>query len=148
MGLKDDLKSEMGKIVFSPWTERYGRVVPGDSSLQMGNDAINIEATAEYPTQNFMLRHVVGIDVSELFVAKAGFRGSNDLVWVGRAANHAAKMSSMPESHQTYISSDVYDRLPEELRMASGGQMVWSSLEWKKFEGRWIYRSSSTQSFQ
>lgn len=54
----------------------------------------------------------------------------------------------MPESRKTYISSDVYDSLPEELRMASGGPMVWSGLEWKKFDGRWIYQSSFTQSFQ
>ena len=33
----------------------------------------------------------LGIDTSKLFVARTGIRKSNDLVWVGRAANYAAK---------------------------------------------------------
>jgi len=53
-------------------------------------------------------RHVVGIDTSSLYVARTGIRGSNDLVWVGRAANYAAKMSALSDKFSTYISEDVY----------------------------------------
>ena len=44
--------------------------------------------------QNFpyAIRHVAAVDTSSLFVARTGFRGANDLVWVGRAANYAAKI--------------------------------------------------------
>ena len=41
-----------------------------------------------------MTKQSVGIDTSELFVARTGIRRANDLVWVGRAANHAAKLSA------------------------------------------------------
>src|SRR6266481_2350224 len=43
----------------------------------------------------FTLKQVVGIDTSELLVARTGIRGANDLVWVGHCANHAAKLSSI-----------------------------------------------------
>jgi len=44
---------------------------------------INLSKLSIYPPIN----HVVGIDTSDLFVARTGVRGANDLVWVGRAAN-------------------------------------------------------------
>src|ERR1035437_9966358 len=46
---------------------------------------------------DFTLQQVVGIDTSELLVARTGIRSSNDLVWVGPSANHAAKLSSISE---------------------------------------------------
>jgi len=56
---------------------------------------INPALVAQYPTTTFRVKHAVGVDTSSLFVARTGIRGANDLVWVGRAANHAAKMSSI-----------------------------------------------------
>ncbi|MEL6579108.1 MAG: adenylate/guanylate cyclase domain-containing protein [Cyanobacteria bacterium J06621_12] len=41
-----------------------------------------------YPKSTFTVKQVVGIDTSDLLVARTGIRGSNDLVWVGRAANY------------------------------------------------------------
>lgn len=202
MALKDDLNSEVGKIVKSAWTERAGTVVPEDNSIGLGNDASRIEATvlyadladstllvdsydpafaaevykaflhcaakliranggkitaydgdrvmavyvgsfknsaavrtamqlnlavneiihpslmAQYPGVKYRLEHVVGIDTSELFVAKTGVRGNNDLVWVGRAANHAAKLSALSDQYQTYVSKDVFEKLTPGLREA------------------------------
>ena len=63
---------------------------------------------AQYAHNTSVLKHVVGIDTSTLFVAKTGVRGANDLVWVGRAANYAAKLAALPESHQTYITEEVF----------------------------------------
>ena len=57
------------------------------------------------------MRQSVGVDTSELLVAKTGIRTVNDLVWVGRAANYAAKLSSRL-APATQITSDVYDQLP------------------------------------
>lgn len=48
MGLRDDLGSEMGKIAHATWASRDGRVVPIDTSIGMGNDAVTIEATVLY----------------------------------------------------------------------------------------------------
>jgi class 3 adenylate cyclase len=61
---------------------------------------INPAQQSAYST-DYTLKHVVGIDTSNLFAAKTGVRGANDLVWVGRAANYAAKLSALPDSHPT-----------------------------------------------
>jgi class 3 adenylate cyclase len=49
----------------------------------------------QYPTTTYTLKQAIGIDSSKLFVARTGVRGANDLVWVGRAANYAAKLASL-----------------------------------------------------
>src|SRR5260370_21208050 len=63
---------------------------------------------AQYPANQFELRQVVGIDTSDLYVARTGIRGSNDLVWVGRAANHAAKLTDLSPDYPTYITDAIY----------------------------------------
>ena len=57
---------------------------------------INPAIADEYPDSPYKINHIVGIDTSKLFVARTGIRGANNLVWVGRAANYAAKLSSGP----------------------------------------------------
>ncbi len=95
----------------------------------------------KYPANKFNLRHVVGIDTSPLYVAKTGVRGANDLVWVGRAANHAAKMAALPEDYQTYISESVYKVMADEAKFSNGKNM-WRTYEWNEFDGRTIYCST------
>jgi class 3 adenylate cyclase len=67
---------------------------------------------AQYAT-TFKIQHRVGIDSSRLFIARTGTRGSNDLVWVGNAANRAAKLSALKRSwnYRTYITHEVYSAL-------------------------------------
>ena len=99
------------------------------------NPAIKVQYNSD-----FQLQQVVGIDTSELLVARTGIRGSNDLVWVGPAANHAAKMSSLSEQpYSTFISSAVYDKMMDAVRMSSSGQKIWEARSWR---GKTIYRSS------
>lgn len=40
------------------------------------------------------IRHVVGIDTSSIRAARTGVRGDHDIVWIGNAANLAAKLTS------------------------------------------------------
>jgi class 3 adenylate cyclase len=57
----------------------------------------------------FEISHCVGIDTSNVLAVRAGQRGANDLVWIGRAPNLAAKLSEIrEESYRTYISDDVF----------------------------------------
>lgn len=76
-----------------------------------------------YTSTPFELQHVCGIDTSKLFVAKTGVRGANDLVWVGRAANYAAKLSSMPSSHSKYITENIYDNMNDSVKFSNGMNM-------------------------
>jgi len=92
----------------------------------------------QYNTE-FALKQVVGIDTSELLVARTGIRGANDLVWVGPAANHAAKLSSISEwPYSVFITADVYNNMNERVKFANG-QNMW---EQRGFNGKTIYRSS------
>jgi len=86
--------------------------------------------------------HVVGIDTSQLFVARTGVRGANDLVWIGRAANYAAKLATLPDAYSTYITEEVYKGMLEQGRTSSGGQSMWEQVRWNTFGNRIIYRSN------
>lgn len=92
-----------------------------------------------YQKSAFDLQHVTGIDACDLLVAKTGARGANDLVWVGNAANYAAKLTSLPASY-SYITSRVYKTMADEAKYSNGKNM-WESLTWN-FNNETIYRSS------
>lgn len=224
MAIAEDLKAQVVKIFKERWNERNGTVVPTSDDVQLGNDAVKLEATvlyadmadstdlvdskpegfaaeiykaflycaaktlrleggeitaydgdrimgvflgqskntsavraalklnyvrlkilqpalqAQYPENTYVLRHVVGIDTSTLFVARTGIRGSNDLVWVGRAANYAAKLSSLDPEYSTHITKAVYDQLHTSAKETNGDNM-WSKATWNAMGGIEIYRS-------
>jgi class 3 adenylate cyclase len=102
---------------------------------------INEQKRIQYPDNKYTLRHVVGVDTSTLFIAKTGVRGANDLVWVGRAANYAAKLSALPAAYNTYITKEVYDRMLEVVRSTNAVNM-WEAVRWDALDGRTIYRSA------
>lgn len=100
---------------------------------------INPAIKSQY-NSDFELQQVVGIDTSSLLVARTGIRGSNDLVWVGPAANHAAKLSSLSEQpYSTFISADVFDKMNNAVKVSSSGKDMWESRTWR---GKTVYRSS------
>ncbi|GCE77576.1 adenylate/guanylate cyclase domain-containing protein [Cellulomonas biazotea] len=66
---------------------------------------------AVYKTSTYTVKQKVGVDSSELLVVRAGIRGSNDLIWVGTAANNAAKMAALDKGYSSYISAAVYGML-------------------------------------
>lgn len=94
-----------------------------------------------YTSDDYVIKHVTGIDTSKLFVAKTGVRGANDLVWVGRAANHAAKLSALPATY-TYITKAVYDKLNDEAKVGDDGRNMWEERKWTGFNDSTIYRSA------
>ena len=215
MALKADLESEVKAIFESKWTKRDGQVVPDPKDLQLGNDAVKLQATVlyadmahstdlvdghkphfaaeiykaylrcaarlikheqgaitaydgdrvmavflgnskntsavrsaqminyairviinpllkkQYPDTTYLLKHVIGIDTSELFVARIGVRNDNDLVWVGRAANYAAKLCSLNGSYSIYITGDVFDVMHDSVKYSERDK----SLLWHKDVG-------------
>lgn len=95
-----------------------------------------------YTSSTYALKHVVGIDTSNVFVAKTGVRGANDLVWVGRAANYAAKLASLPHTYPSYITQEVYDVMNAEVKTSPDGRAMWEAVRWDNFDNRIIYRSN------
>ncbi len=88
---------------------------------------------------DFVLKHVVGIDTSQLKTARIGVRGDNDLVWVGRAANYAAKLTNLANK-PSRITEDVYERLASDLKKTNGTDM-WVREYWTEM-GIWTYSST------
>jgi class 3 adenylate cyclase len=105
------------------------------------NEIIRPACKAQYQNTDYVLKHVVGIDTSDLFVARTGVRGANDLVWVGNAANVAAKLSSLSSDYPTYITERVYKALAEDAK-TSAGQSMWERAIWSGFDQSIIYRST------
>lgn len=85
---------------------------------------INPAIKSQYPNANYSVKQVVGIDTSDLFIARTGIRGANDLVWVGRAANYAAKLSARSGA-ATQITSAVYENLNRNSKFGPQGQNMW-----------------------
>ena len=97
---------------------------------------------AQYTGNAYVLRHVIGIDTGPLFVAKTGARGANDLVWVGRPANYAAKLATLPHTYKTYITQEIYNAIDDSVKTGSNGAPMWERVLWNTFDGRAIYRSA------
>lgn len=104
---------------------------------------INPQLKAFYTTSNYSVKQAVGVDTSKLFVARTGIRGSNDLVWVGRAANYAAKMCSLREgSFASYITSDVFEMLHDSVKYGGDPRRsMWERHHWTQ-QNLTLYRSS------
>jgi class 3 adenylate cyclase len=102
---------------------------------------INPALKAQYPTTGYAVKHTTGVDTSELWVARTGIRNANDLVWVGRSANHAAKLCGLDASFPTWISGEVYDSMEKGLKVSAGNSM-WTEMQWTEMSGRRIYRSN------
>lgn len=87
-------------------------------------EIINPAIKSQYPNTNYSVKQVVGIDTSNLFIARTGIRGANDLVWVGRAANYAAKLSARSGA-ATQITPAVYENLDNTAKFGQNGQNMW-----------------------
>lgn len=95
----------------------------------------------QYSTTNFTLKHVVGIDTSQLRAARIGVRGYNDLVWIGRAANYAAKLTSLSDK-PLWITKAVYDVMHKDVKLSSDGRDMWEKRLWTPMNNMEIYCST------
>jgi class 3 adenylate cyclase len=108
------------------------------------NEIVGPALKKQYPNDTYETKHVIGIDTSDLFITRTGVRGANDLVWVGRAANYAAKLATLPDSYATYITSDVYDVMNKSVKFSEDGtgDPMWTKLVWNEFDNSTIYGST------
>lgn len=106
-------------------------------------EIINPALRAVYQTTNFEVRHVIGIDSSPIHAARIGVRGEgdNDIVWIGRAANYAAKLIELP-NFSVRITETVYKKINARLKTSAMGTSHWEETTWKAMNGMRIYRSN------
>lgn len=95
---------------------------------------------SQYPSTDFTLKHVIGIDTSELRAARIGVKGDNDIVWVGRAANYAAKLCSL-SGRPLWITKAVYDNINESVKISNGASM-WENFKWVSMKNIDVYGST------
>lgn len=95
---------------------------------------------AQYPNKEFTLKHVVGVDTSQLRAARIGVRGENDIVWIGRAANYAAKLTTL-SSKSIWITKSVYDNMSDKVKLSNSINM-WEERSWTSMNKMSIYCST------
>lgn len=105
-------------------------------------DIINPALTRQYSNESYRVRHHVGVDTSSLFVCRAGVRNDNDLVWVGRAANHAAKLCAIDEYNTVFITGEVFDRLMDGSKYGGSNKtLMWKERKWSQMNDMRVYSS-------
>ena len=106
-------------------------------------NVINPAFKRRYPDTTLEVRQVVGIDTSAVRAARTGVRGGNDIVWVGRAANYAAKLTSLNLEERTWVTEDAFNRLADEAKLGgSAKQLMWKKFRWSQQADLPIYGST------
>jgi adenylate cyclase len=104
--------------------------------------------TGFYPSMSLSLHQTVGVDTSQVMVVRSGIRNSNDLVWVGRAPNVAAKLSAIREGYDTYITKSVFDAMLDTCKYGGDPKrLMWESRTWaagKPYGVEQVHRSHWT----
>ncbi|ACN15036.1 CyaA1 [Desulforapulum autotrophicum HRM2] len=94
---------------------------------------------------SFTINHGVGVDTGTVVTVRAGARGANDLIWIGRAPNLAAKLSDIRDSpYNTFITASVYNSLMYSSKYGGKeNKNMWEARTWK-FLGQnlSVYRSN------
>jgi class 3 adenylate cyclase len=104
---------------------------------------INPALKAKYGEKAYQVRQVVGIDTSEIRAARTGVRGDNDLVWVGRAANYAAKLTELDHPPRTWVTEQAYGRIDKAAKVGGDPeQNMWTKYTWTEHGNRTIYGST------
>lgn len=104
---------------------------------------VNPALNKQYSDNNFTVSQIVGVDTSPIRATRTGVRGDNDIVWVGRAANYAAKLTEIKHDNRTWLTKDVYDRLHDSAKFGGAeGANMWRQFNWTAHGGSQIYGSA------
>jgi class 3 adenylate cyclase len=107
------------------------------------NQLINPALKEQYGENTYQMSHVIGIDTSSILVCRIGVRNDNDLVWVGRSANYAAKLTSINEGFHIYITGEVFDKLEDASKYGGNPKaLMWEKRFWTRMNNMSIYRSN------
>ena len=104
-------------------------------------NVINPALKQQYTASDYTVKQVIGTDTSPIHAARTGVRGGNDLVWVGRAANHAAKLTAIKNDGPTWITADAYNQLASPLG-GSEKSAMFKPFTWNTMNKAQIYSSS------
>jgi class 3 adenylate cyclase len=103
--------------------------------------------TGFYSTHNLLLSQAVGVDTSKVMVVRSGIRNNNDLVWIGRAPNIAAKLSAIREpGYTSYLSETLFNGMLDDSKFGGNPRrLMWEQRTWgagKAYGVERVYRSN------
>lgn len=123
-----------------------------DSALRINwavTNIINAKFGALLGTWHRPINHTIGIDSGQLLATKAGVRGESDIVWVGPAANYAAKLTSfngLDPKYEIRITEQAYKKIVEHVYFNSSGASIWNG-PYHDLDRGGHYRTKAHQSF-
>ena len=152
--LKGEVRSFDGDRVMAVFLEGAKNTNAAEAALKISyffSEILRPAFATFYKYQSLNLTQTVGIDTSEVRVVRSGIRNNNDLVWVGRAPNIAAKLSSIREpGYSTYITQAVFDVMAESSKTSNKdfgnppNTLMWELRSWSRgvpYGVQNIYRS-------
>lgn len=92
------------------------------------NEIVNPQFASIYAIHHRVLQHTVGVDSGSVLVSKTGIRIDSDLVWVGAAANYAAKLNSFDGLDPNYplrVTHEVFAKLAHSSLFGTNGEQMW-----------------------
>lgn len=105
---------------------------------------VNPALKTQYGVSAYQMKHVVAVDTSTIFACRIGVRNDNDVVWVGRAANYAAKLAGINE-YPVYITGTVFDNMSDSSKYGGNPQqLMWEERTWTSMSKMRIFRSNWT----
>lgn len=113
------------------------------------HEIINPKAKARFKSiesNSITIKHCVGIDRGEVRAVRAGIRNNNDLIWIGKPAAMAAKLSDVREyPFEVYISELTYKRLADDAKYVDGKD-IWQARSFTfADEKERVYRTKTTR---
>jgi len=145
------LKDEGGTITAYDGDRIMGLFIGGAKNTTAARAALKISWAVtrilnpalrnQYGDAAYQMQHSVGIDTSSIMATRIGVRNDNDLVWVGRAANYGAKLSSL-EGGYVLITEAVFDQLAEQSKFGGDPKrLMWEKRYWTAMNNMTVYRS-------
>ena len=113
------------------------------------SNILKLAFTTYYKDYGLSLSQGTGVDTSKVMAIRSGIRNNNDLVWVGRAPNVAAKLSALREpGYSSYISEKVFNDMTDDGRYGGNPRrLMWEKRSWtkgKEYGVETVYRSNWT----
>jgi class 3 adenylate cyclase len=136
-----------GDRVMSVFIGRTKNTTAAKTALQINwavKHLVNPGLKTQYGNAAYQMNHVVAVDTSPVFACRIGVRNDNDIVWVGRAANYAAKLCNINE-YPVYITGTVFDSLDDSSKFGGDQlQLMWEERMWQPMNNMRIFRSNWT----
>ncbi|MFZ0418665.1 MAG: adenylate/guanylate cyclase domain-containing protein [Candidatus Sulfotelmatobacter sp.] len=134
-----DIRSFDGDRVMGVFFGKRKNTVAGEAALKINYFFTQILVpafTQFYTARTFSLSQAVGVDTSKVMTVRSGIRNNNDLVWVGRAPNVAAKLSALRDGYSSHLSESVFDMMNDYSKTSTlpptPGRAMWESKSWEK----------------